>query len=239
MKSISDEKVIQAQESLKTLSAKERLQWACSEFKGSFALTTSFGIQSSVLLHMLHSIDLEESVPVIWIDTGYLPKETYIYAKELTNLFKLNLQIFQSSISPARMEALFGKLWETNKIEDLEKYNEVRKIKPLENAFKSLNISCWASGVRGDQTKNRENMNIIGKIRGRFSLRPLLDWDNKKVFYYMKKYDLPQHPLFQQGYSTVGDWHSSAPDGANAAGRETRFGGLKQECGIHLENKEN
>ncbi len=50
----------------------------------------------------------------------------------------------------------------------------------------------------------------------------------------MQDNNLPQHPLFEQGYSTVGDWHSSGPDGAGLSGRDTRFGGLKQECGIHL-----
>ena len=32
----------------------------------------------------------------------------------------------------------------------------------------------------------------------------------------------------------MGDWHSSGPDGAELSGRDTRFGGLKQECGIHV-----
>ena len=50
----------------------------------------------------------------------------------------------------------------------------------------------------------------------------------------MQQNNVPQHPLFEQGYPTVGDWHSSAPEGSLAKGRDTRFGGLKQECGIHL-----
>ena len=52
----------------------------------------------------------------------------------------------------------------------------------------------------------------------------------------MKENNLPQHPLFSKGFSTVGDWHSSSPDTADAKGRGTRFGGLKQECGIHIAN---
>jgi phosphoadenosine phosphosulfate reductase len=50
----------------------------------------------------------------------------------------------------------------------------------------------------------------------------------------MENNGLPQHPLFAQGYSTVGDWHTSAPDDGTLSGRSTRFGGLKEECGIHL-----
>ncbi len=212
----------------------ERIAWALEKFKSRFVLTSSFGIQSSVLLHMLHSLDAANEVPVIWVDTGYLPKETYIYADELKSKFDLNIQPVQSSISPARMEALHGKLWETGSVGDLEKYHQIRKVKPLEDALSKFEVMCWASGVRGSQTDHRRGMTNLDLIRGRYSLRPLLDWTSKDVFYYMKENDLPQHPLFEKGFSTVGDWHSSSPDTGEVKGRNTRFGGLKQECGIHM-----
>ncbi len=220
---------------LQKLRAEERLAWAYEQFGSGFVLTTSFGIQSSVLLHMVHGLkDRGLVIPVIWIDTGYLPAETYKYAEKLTNQFDLDLKVYQSRISPARMEALFGRLWETNSVEDLEKYHLIRKVKPLDNALEDLEVRCWASGVRGGQTDHRRSMTYLDPIRGRFSLRPLLEWTQKDIFYYMQKNNLPQHPLFEKGYSTVGDWHSSAPEGSASKGRDTRFGGLKQECGIHL-----
>ena len=77
-------------------------------------------------------------------------------------------------------------------------------------------------------------MTVLDPIRDRLSLRPLLGWTKRDVFYYMQEHDLPQHPLFDQGYSTVGDWHSSAPDSLESEGRGTRFGGQRQECGIHV-----
>jgi phosphoadenosine phosphosulfate reductase len=77
-------------------------------------------------------------------------------------------------------------------------------------------------------------MEPLDPVRQRWSLRPLLSWTKRDVYYYMEEQELPQHPLFAQGYSTVGDWHSSAPDAGELSGRATRFGGLKQECGIHL-----
>ena len=132
------------------------------------------------------------------------------------------------------MEALHGQLWDTGKVEDLELYHQIRKVEPLEAAMASLDVQCWASGVRRGQTDHRSSMGWLEPIRGRLSLRPLLSWTPRDVFYYMQEHELPQHPLFDQGYSTVGDWHSSAPDGAEQSGRSTRFGGLKQECGIHL-----
>jgi len=134
------------------------------------------------------------------------------------------------------METIYGKLWETNKVSDLDKYHELRKIKPLENGLEKYNIHCWASGVRAGQTENRKKMRFLDIIRKRLSLRPLLNWTNKDIFYYMKENNLPAHPLFSKGYSTVGDWHSSTPDGNQTKGRDTRFGGIKQECGIHTNN---
>ena len=134
------------------------------------------------------------------------------------------------------MEAKYGKLWETNKGSDLDKYHELRKIKPLDNGLEKFNIYCWASGVRSSQTENRKKMKFLDVIRQRLSLRPLLNWTNKDIFYYMEENNLPAHPLFIKGYSSVGDWHSSGPDSIETKGRDTRFGGIKQECGIHTNN---
>ena len=82
-------------------------------------------------------------------------------------------------------------------------------------------------------------MTALDPIRERWSLRPMLEWTQRDVYYYMQSNNLPQHPLFEQGYSTVGDWHSSGPDVGDLSGRDTRFGGLKQECGIHVPQEAN
>ena len=219
---------------LEKLSAQDQLKWGFEQFDEKFVLTTSFGIQSAVLLHMTVGIKSNQKPKVIWIDTGYLPKETYNYAEELTKLFELNLLVAQSPMSPARMEALYGRLWETGVQKDLEKYHQIRKVDPLEKAFSDLNVHCWASGVRKGQTKNRKSMSNIDFIRERLTVRPLLNWTKKDIYYYMEKYKLPQHPLFEKGFSTVGDWHSSEAENTNTKGRSTRFGGLSEECGIHL-----
>ena len=222
---------------LENLSAQDQLQWAYEQFDEQFVLTTSFGIQSAVLLHMTVGLKSTKKPKVIWIDTGYLPKESYKYAEQLTKLFGLDLVVAQSPISPARMEALYGRLWETGTKKDLEKYHQIRKIEPLEKAFSELNVHCWASGVRKGQTKNRQSMSHVDYLRDRLTLRPLLNWSTKDIFYYMEKNNLPQHPLFEKGYSTVGDWHSSQADNSSSQGRSTRFGGLSEECGIHLDTK--
>ena len=226
-----------ARQQLEPLSAEERLRWAWQQFGDGLVLTTSFGIQSAVLLHMVSQLDSASGnpgIPVIWVDTGYLPAETYHYAETLLQRLSLRLVVVQAELSPARMEALHGRLWETGRLDDLQLYNRLRKVEPLDRAFRDLGARCWASGVRGRQTDHRRTMRPIDPVRGAWSLRPLLSWTSKDVYYYMQRHALPQHPLFEQGYSTVGDWHSSAPDDGTTSGRDTRFQGLKQECGIHL-----
>ncbi len=221
-------------EELINLSSLEILEWALQRFGNNLAFTTSFGIQSSVLLHLIQSSSLKNEVKIFWIDTGYLPKETYLYANTLINKLSLNITILQSEISPAHMEAIYGKLWESNRVEDINKYHQIRKVDPLDNALKKYSINCWGSGVRAQQTTNRGKMKFIELIRDTLSIRPLLGWSQKDIFYYMKEKNLPQHPLFMKGYSTVGDWHSSSAESSNIKGRSTRFGGVKQECGLHV-----
>ena len=221
---------------LVNMKAQEMLTWGYKKFDNQFAITTSFGIQSSVILNMVSKLCLQKKIKIFWIDTGYLPPETYLYAEKLIKNLSLEIEVLQSELSPARMEAIYGKLWETNKESDLDKYHELRKIKPLENGLQIYNIQCWASGVRSSQTETRNQMNFLDVIRQRLSLRPILNWTNKDIFYYMEENNLPAHPLFSKGYSSVGDWHSSSPDGNETKGRATRFKGIKQECGIHTNN---
>ena len=235
-KNIQPELIKKYNQTLKDMKPQEMLTWGYEKFDNQFAITTSFGIQSSVLLNMVSKLCLQGKIKIFWIDTGYLPPETYQYAEKLIEDLSLEVEVLQSELSPARMEAIYGKLWETNKVSDLDKYHELRKIKPLENGLEKYNINCWASGVRAGQTKNRNKMRSLDVIRKRLSLRPLLNWTNKDIFYYMKENNLPAHPLFSKGYSTVGDWHSSSPDGIKTKGRDTRFGGIKEECGIHTNN---
>ena len=227
---------VQARALLGSMGAADRLRWALDTFGNGLVITTSFGIQSAVLLHLVSQLMAERdfTIPVVWVDTGYLPPETYRYAQQLSQRLGLAPHVAQAELSPARMEAIHGRLWETGEVEDLEFYHRLRKVEPLDRALRVLAATCWASGVRDNQTDHRRSMTVLDPVRQRWSLRPLLSWSNRDVYYYMQEHDLPQHPLFEQGYSTVGDWHSSAPDDGSVSGRATRFGGLKQECGIHL-----
>lgn len=218
---------------LEDLSAAGLMEWADHRFGEGLVMTTSFGIQAAVTLHLATRV--RPNVPVIWIDTGYLPEETYRYADQLTERLGLNLKTYQADMSPAAMESRFGRLWETGMVEDLDLYDWVRKVEPLRRAMDDLQPTGWITGLRADQTDFRQTLGRVAWDGLRHKLMPILRWSRRDVYDYMQRHDLPQHPLWEKGYTTVGDWHSSrAATAAAADDRSTRFGGLKQECGIHL-----
>ncbi len=222
-----------AREELTDLDAKRIIEWADATFGPGLVLSTSFGIQSAVMLHLVTQVI--PKIPVIWVDTGYLPPETYRFAEELTERLDLNLKVYQSPMSPARMEALHGRLWEAGTVEALNLYDRIRKVEPMQRALRELNATAWLAGLRRGQTDHRKSLSVIEQQSGLYKILPIITWTAKDIYEYLMAYDLPYHPLFDQGYTTVGDWHSSRPLLAtDEHERDTRFQGLKQECGLHL-----
>jgi phosphoadenosine phosphosulfate reductase len=96
-------------------------------------------------------------------------------------------------------------------------------------------VTAWLAGLRSNQTSHRKTLKVVSLQGSIYKILPILNWSSKAVYDYLQAYDLPYHPLFDEGYVTVGDWHSSRPLTAlDEDERDTRFNGLKQECGLHL-----
>ena len=209
------------------------VQWSADTFGNGLIMSTSFGIQSAVMLHLVTSV--VPDIPVIWVDTGYLPVETYRFADELTRRLRLNLKVYQASMSPARMEALLGKLWDRKDVDSLNQYDQIRKVEPMQRALQELKATAWLAGLRAGQTSHRQSLGTVGQQMGLYKILPILHWHSRDIYNYLQAHDLPYHPMFDQGYVTVGDWHSSRPlTASDDDERDTRFHGLKQECGLHL-----
>lgn len=218
---------------LADVEATQLIKWADETFAEGLVMSTSFGIQSAVMLHLATRIIPD--IPVIWVDTGYLPAETYRFAEQLTQRLQLNLKVYQSHLTPARMEALYGRLWEQNDVEALNLYDQIRKVEPMQRALQELKATAWLAGLRRDQTDHRQSLPRIGQQSGIYKILPILHWTAKDIYQYLTAHDLPYHPYFDLGYTTVGDWHSSRPlMASDQHERDTRFQGLKQECGLHL-----
>jgi len=220
-------------EQLVNASSEKIIEWGFQTFGDRLVMSTSFGIQAAVMLHLVTRI--VPNIPVVWIDTGYLPTETYTFAEELTQRLNLNLQVYQSPLSPARMEALYGKLWQQEDLEALNRYDQIRKVEPMQRALQELKAIAWLAGLRKDQTSHRQGLKPLVKQGKQYKVLPILNWNSKDIYEYLTAYNLPYHPYFEQGYVSVGDWHSSRPLMAGDTNeRDTRFHGVKQECGLHL-----
>ncbi len=229
----TDEEIEKLETQLVGADANRFVELAVNFFAKRVAMTTSFGIDSAVMLHLVTRV--RPNIPVIWIDTGYLFPETYRYAEELTSRLNLNLKVYQSSLSPARMEALHGRLWTEKTQEALDRYHMIRKVEPLQRALKELTVAAWFTGLRSSQTDYRRSLTRIHRIDGRYRLLPILDWSPEVIEDYLKRNELPTHPLRAKGFVSVGDWHASrALSSRDTSQRATRFHGLTQECGIHL-----
>ena len=225
--------LISLNQELTNSEASQIVRWAKNRFPDGLVMSTSFGITSAVMLHLVTQVIPD--IPVIWLDTGYLPSETYRFAEELTNQLHLNLHIYQSDLSPARMEALYGKLWQKNDLEALNRYDYLRKVEPMNRALKELNATAILAGLRREQTDFRSSLQTVNLQGEQYKILPILSWNAKDIYYYLQEHNLPYHPLFDQGYVTVGDWHSSRPLMADdTSERASRFRGIKQECGLHL-----
>lgn len=215
---------------LEKATATERVRWAHEQFGSGLMLSTSFGVQSAVMLHLVNT--LIPDIPVIFIDTGYLFPETYRFAEELSERLKLNLKTYHPLQSAAQQEAVYGKLWEQG-LAGLEQYNHINKIEPMNRAVKELGAQAWLSGLRRQQSSTRVERPVAQKQNKTWKVYPILDWSDRDIYQYLNEHKLPYHPLWDQGYVSVGDWHSTTPLSAGMQTEDTRFNGLKRECGLH------
>lgn len=211
--------------------AEQRVAWALDRYPSGIALSSSFGAQAAVSLHMVTAQRPE--IPVILIDTDYLFPETYRFIDELTDRLGLNLHVYRARLSPAWQEARYGRLWEQG-LEGIERYNDMNKVEPMQRALQELGIRAWFSGLRRQQSVSRQHRQVLefGK-GGRLRIHPIVDWTDRDVFRYLKQHDLPYHPLWHEGYVSIGDWHTTSRLEAGMREEDTRFFGLKRECGLH------
>lgn len=219
-----------ARAALAVRDAGARIDWIFDHLPSTHVLTSSFGAQAAVMLHLVASRRPE--TPVVLLDTGYLFPETYRFVDELTARLRLNLKVYRAAQSPAWQEARHGRLWEQG-VEGLDRYNQLNKVEPLRRALAELDARTWLSGVRRAQSRSREDLPFIEQRDGRWKVHPLADWTDRDVGRYLKAHGLPYHPLWDEGYVSIGDWHSTRPLSAVTSPEQTRFFGLKRECGIH------
>jgi len=215
---------------LERMSASERIVWARDYLPDNQVLTSSFGAQSAVMLHLLSTRSPE--IPVLLIDTGYLFPETYRFIDLMVARLKLNLKVIRPEISAAWQEARQGRLWERG-ADGIRRYNRINKVEPMEKALAEHQVGTWFSGLRRSQSDTRKDIAILQAQGGSVKVHPIADWSNRAIHRYLREHELPYHPLWDEGYVSIGDSHTSRPLGSGMTEQDTRFFGLVRECGLH------
>jgi len=204
---------------------------AIQQADGDICVTSSFQAEDVVVLHMVRQA--LPNVPVIFLDTGYHFAEVYEYRDRIARDWSLNLHNLLPEITVAEQESQFGILNQT----DPSRCCGIRKVTPLFGALK--NYGVWFTGLRREQAKSRAGLQISemfplpdGKQIHKVS--PLTEWTTKDVWDYARQHEIPLLSLYDKGYSSIGcEPCTSLPLDPNDP-RSGRWGGQKQECGIHI-----
>jgi phosphoadenosine phosphosulfate reductase len=192
--------------------------------------TSSFQTHSLVMLHILSKID--PTIPVYFINTGYLFPETISFKDQIAAKFGLNI-IDLKPVTPKYLQRNpYGKLMFTT---DPDHCCALNKTQPMETVLKTFDV--WINGVRADQSSIRKAMKTEQSAAyGCMRFHPMLDWDKKKIFAYIRENDLPRHPLDSQGYLSLGCEPCTRKMDPDMQEREARWFGLnKVECGLHTD----
>ena len=212
--------------------------WALAQFGADLVMTSSFGAESALLLHM--ATQLMPDVRVIMIDTGYLFPETWQHMEALRRRLDLNVWVYRTRNDPIAWLRQAGEE-NPNWRKDVDACCAANKIEPMERAMKELSPKAWLRGIRRNQSQTRKNAAFV-EWSPRYNchaVSPLLNWTGREIHAYMKKHDLPFHPLYEKGYPSIGcnPLSCTRPVQLGEDARSGRWAeAQKVECGINLTN---
>ncbi len=192
--------------------------------------TSSFQSHSLVLLHILSKID--NSIPVYFLNTGYLFPETLRFRDEIAQRFGLQIVDLHPIIPKSMQKDASGRLFFAS---DPDHCCALNKTQPMESVLASHDI--WINGVRADQSAARKAMKVeqaapFDVVR----FHPMLDWNAKMIYEYRKKHHLPDHPMDAKGYLSIGCEPCTRKIDPEMQEREARWYGMnKTECGLHTD----
>ncbi|OBT71454.1 hypothetical protein VF21_10604 [Pseudogymnoascus sp. 05NY08] len=214
------------------------LRWAKTTLPSLFQ-TTAFGLTGLVTIDLLSKLQAEDpsspAVPLIFLDTFHHFPETLELLQRIQARYP---EVALHTFSPAGLanaeefETRYGpKLWET----DADLYDWVAKVELAERAYSDLGVAAVLTGRRRSQGDKRSDLGILEvDDAGLVKLNPLFNWSFAQVKAYIDENNVPYNVLLDQGYKSVGDWHSTQPVAQGEDERAGRWKGQeKTECGIH------
>lgn len=164
------------------------IRWALSLGEKAI-MTTSFGYNSAVSLHQLVQVD--KTVPVVWVDSGYNVKDAYLVADQLTRDLQLDLHVYNPLISAERRNALMGGIPSVDE-PNFDEFVKQVKLEPFARALNELQPKIWLTGIRKEETVHRQSLDIVTLDgRGILKVAPIFHWTDEQVLAYMQEHQLP------------------------------------------------
>ncbi len=213
------------------------VEWAAAQFGDELVMSSSFGAESALLIHM--AITHRPNVKIIFTDTGYLFPETFTHLENLRKQFNLNVWTYRTKNDPIAYLSNSGETdptWRNN----IDACCAVNKNEPFDRAMKDLAPKAWLRGIRRNQADTRKGRAFIewSSRYNCYAISPLLNMTSKDIYYYMKQHNLPYHPLYEQGYLSIGcnPLSCTRPVMPGDDPRSGRWAGSgKIECGLNVE----
>jgi len=173
--------------------AKKTVEWAIG-LGGNTLVTTNFGPQEAVLLHMVSQI--AANTKVLWIDSGYNMPQTYAFAEKVAEQLKLNLVTYTPTVSAARRDAVLGGIPTIDDPTHAE-FTEQFKLEPFKRAMAEISPDVWLSALRREQSPLRQHMNTVANgPNGTIKVSPLLDWSLEDMQAYLTHHRLPDETRY-------------------------------------------
>ena len=214
------------------------VKWAAAQFGKDLVMSSSFGADSAVLLHM--ATREVPDIRVIMVDTGYLFPETHLFMEELRQRLNLNVWVYRTRNDPIAYLQHAGE-GDPNWRKDIEACCAANKVEPFARAMRQIRPKAWLRGIRRNQSESRRNVPFVlwDKRYDCYAVSPLLNWTPRDIHFYLKEHGLPYHPLREKNYISIGCNPITCTEPVQIGGddRSGRWAGTgKLECGINSTN---
>ena len=205
--------ITEANEALRDKSPLEVIEWAVARAKGRAIVSTNFRPYEAVILHLVTQV--QQDIPVLWVDHGYNREATYRHAEELKAKLGLNIQAFVPKLTAAHYDAAHGGMPEPTEEneEAIKAFSTVMKLEPFQRGMRELAPTVWLTALRKVQNPNRAELDIVSPDNNFNSLKvsPVFHWSDEQMEAYLAEHDLPN------------EWDYFDPAKADE----------KRECGLH------
>lgn len=229
MPNITEPELAELNQKFANASPLEVLNFATKEkFINDIALVSSFGAEAVILLHLVSQVD--NNLPVIFIDTGKLFGETKRYRDKVNQLLNLtNVISFKGDADEIKTADPKNILWS----QDTTACCHVRKVLPYARA--TAPYAALITGRKRFQGNTRSELNTFELANGQVKINPLANWGLDQLKNHILDHDLPRHPLVADGYLSIGCMPCTNKVESDSEYRDGRWQGQeKTECGIHL-----